>query len=44
MAKPDIRPLAEQSLRLINEKGSGAQVTAVLLSLLEQGKSLYPLI
>lgn len=44
MARPDLRPLAEQSLRLINEKGSGAQVTAVLLGLVSQGTELYSLI
>lgn len=44
MARPDLRPLAEQSLRLINEKGSGAQVTALLLSLVDKGTWLYPLI
>lgn len=44
MARPDLRPMAEQSFRLINEKGTGAQVTGVLLSLVQAGTSLYPLI
>ncbi len=44
MARPDIRPLGEQSFKLINEIGSGAQVTALLLALVEKGTSLYPLI
>lgn len=42
MARPDIRPLAEQSLRLINQVGSGAQVTAILLALVAEGTLLYP--
>lgn len=44
MARPDLRPLEEQSFRLINEVGSGAQVTALLLGLGAQGASLYPAI
>ncbi|MBB5746872.1 hypothetical protein GGR13_002479 [Brevundimonas variabilis] len=44
MARPNIRPLAEQSLRLINDVGSGAQITGILLGLVEEGTSLYPLI
>lgn len=44
MARPDLRPLAQQSLRLINEKGSGAQVTALLLALMEKSTAFYPLI
>lgn len=44
MARPDIRPLADQSLRLINERGSGAQVTALLLNLVHNDTSLYRLV
>ena len=44
MARPDLRPIAEQSFRLINEKGTGSQVTAILLGLVNTGTSLYPLI
>ena len=44
MARPDLRPLAEQSFRLINERGSGAQITALLLALVEKSSFLYPLI
>lgn len=42
MARPDIRPLGEQSFRLINEAGSGAQVTALLLGLVSDKTMLYP--
>jgi hypothetical protein len=42
MARPDIRPLADQSLRLINEVGSGAQITGILLALVAEGTTLYP--
>ena len=41
MARPDLRPLAEQSFRLINEAGSGAQVTGLLLTLVAQSSLLY---
>lgn len=44
MARPDIRPLADQSFRLINDQGSGAQVTALLLGLVETTTSFYPLV
>ena len=41
MARPDIRPLADQSFRLINEAGSGAQVTAILLALVADATLLF---
>lgn len=44
MARPDLRPLADQSFRLINEKGSGSQVTAILLGLVQAGTSFYSLV
>lgn len=44
MARPDLRPLVEQPLRLIGQTGSGAQVTALLLNLVADGTTLYPLI
>lgn len=44
MARPDLRPLADQSFRLINEKGSGSQVTAILLGLVAAGTSFYSLV
>jgi hypothetical protein len=44
MARPDLRPLADQSFRLIDEKGSGAQVTAILLALGQDGTSFYSLV
>lgn len=44
MARPDLRPLAEQSFRLINEKGSGSQITAILLALVADGTSFYSLV
>lgn len=44
MARPDLRPLADQSFRLIDEKGSGSQVTAILLSLVQVGTSFYSLV
>lgn len=44
MARPNLTPLADQPFRLINETGSGAQVTGLLLNLVEDDKALYPLI
>lgn len=44
MARPDLRPLADQSFRLIDEEGSGAQVTAILLALVQDRTSFYSLV
>lgn len=44
MARPDLRPLADQSFRLIDQKGSGSQITAILLSLVQAGTSFYSLV
>lgn len=44
MARPDLRPLADQSFRLINEEGSGSQITAILLGLVAAGTSFYSLV
>ncbi len=44
MARPDLRPLADQSFKLINETGSGAQITALLLGLVAETSLLYPLL
>lgn len=42
MARPDVTPLAQQSLRIINDVGTGAQVTAIMLGLVETSKGFYP--
>ena len=36
MARPDPTPLSDQSFRIITQDGSGAQVTGILLGLLER--------
>ena len=41
MAIPDRTPLKEQSFRIINETGTGAQVVSVLLELTKRPGSLY---
>ena len=41
MARPDITPLADQSFHLIDQTGSGAQVTGILLTLVMNGTTLY---
>lgn len=38
MARPDLRSLADQSLRLMNDQGTAAQITASLLDLVERGE------
>jgi hypothetical protein len=43
MAQPDLTPLSEQSFRIINEAGNGAQVVGVLMSVLEQRDRLFGL-
>lgn len=42
MARPDLRPLGDQPLRLINDQGTGAQITALLLDLVERGEDRSP--
>lgn len=44
MARPDLRPLKEQSLNLINEVGSGAQVTTILMALIAESADFYTLL
>jgi hypothetical protein len=41
MALPDHTPLKEQSFRIINETGTGAQVVSALLELTKRPGSLY---
>lgn len=36
MAQPDLTPLSEQTFRIINTGGSGAQVVGVLMSVLQE--------
>ena len=44
MARPNLTPLHQQSLRIINEAGSGSQVTAILLTLVETSIGFYTLL
>ena len=44
MARPNLTPIQQQSLRIINEVGSGSQVTAIMLALVEKSVGFYPLI
>lgn len=44
MARPDNTPLHEQSFRIINETGTGAQVVSALLGLTERPESLYGIV
>ena len=44
MARPDTTPLADQAFRIIDESGSGAQVTGVLLNLVNEPDALYPFV
>lgn len=44
MARPDLTPLHQQSLRIINEIGSGSQVTAIMLTLVERNEQFYSLL
>jgi hypothetical protein len=43
MARPDTTPLADQQFKIIDQVGSAAQVTSVLLSLVEDRAALYNL-
>lgn len=44
MARPDSTPLQEQSFRIINETGTGAQVVSALLGLTKRAESLYDVV
>lgn len=44
MALPDHTPLKEQSFRIIDETGTGAQVVSVLLGLTKRPESLYEIL
>ncbi|RYG57936.1 MAG: BLUF domain-containing protein [Alphaproteobacteria bacterium] len=43
MARPDITPLSDQSFRIINTAGSGAQVVGVLLTVIQEPARLFHL-
>ena len=43
MGQPDLTPLSDQSFRIINEAGSGAQVVSVLMSVVEAPDRLFRL-
>ncbi|MBB5745178.1 BLUF domain-containing protein [Brevundimonas variabilis] len=43
MARPDLAPLHQQSLRIINDVGSGSQITAIMLALVEKSAGFYTL-
>lgn len=44
MARPNLAPLHQQSLKIINQVGCGSQVTAILLSLAEQSGAFYAIL
>lgn len=44
MARPDLRPLSEESIRLLSDQASGALVSALLFGLVESGDVRYPYI
>lgn len=44
MVRPDLTPLHQQALKIINERGTGSQIVAILLLMAEQSAGFYTLL